>query len=97
MASLPSVFGKLPIVFLLVLYSWQTAAQTVNIQARITDAVDEQKLVSLTGNVHPVARLDFDQGPVADAQPLRRMDAPSPAAEPRARDSFAKPAQRTTG
>jgi hypothetical protein len=73
MASLPSVFGKLPIVFLLVLYSWQTATQTINIQARITDAVDEQKLVSLTGNVHPVARPEFDKGPVADAQPLRRM------------------------
>ncbi len=73
MASLPSVFGELPIVFLLVLYPWQTAAQTINIQPRIIDAVDEQKLVSLTGNVHPVARPEFDQGPIADARPLRRI------------------------
>jgi hypothetical protein len=35
--------------------------------------VDEKQHVSLVGNVHPLARLTFDQGPVADAQPLRRM------------------------
>lgn len=27
----------------------------------------------LHGNVHPLARAEFDQGPVADAQPLNRM------------------------
>src|SRR6266571_3403181 len=46
---------------------------TVDIPARITQAVDEKNLVVLRGNVHPLARPEFDQGPVADAQPLRRI------------------------
>src|SRR2546428_2051157 len=43
------------------------------IPARITQAVDEKNLVVLKGNVHPLARLEFDQEAVADARPLRRM------------------------
>ena len=51
--------------------SWRAAAQTTNIPARITQAVDERILVVLKGNVHPLARLEFDQG----AAPLDlRMD-----------------------
>jgi hypothetical protein len=49
------------------------AAQTANIPARITQAVDEKNLVVLKGNVHPLARAEFDQGAVADAKPLNRM------------------------
>ena len=48
-------------------------AQTVPVPARITQAIDEKNLVTLRGNVHPLARAEFDQGPVADAQPLKRM------------------------
>ncbi len=48
-------------------------AQTANIPARITQALDEKSLVVLKGNVHPLARLEFDHGPVAGAQPLNRM------------------------
>jgi len=51
----------------------RAAAQTTNIPARIAQAVDERNLVVLPGNVHPLARLEFDQGAVADAQPLQRM------------------------
>ncbi len=40
---------------------------------RITEAIDERRLVTLSGNVHPLARPEFDRGVVADAQPLRRM------------------------
>src|SRR5713226_5765281 len=53
--------------------SWRAAAQTTNIPARITQAVDENNLVVLKGNVHPLARPEFDQGAVADGQPLNRM------------------------
>lgn len=49
------------------------AAQTVPVPARITQAIDENNLVTLRGNVHPLASPEFDQGPVADAQPLKRM------------------------
>jgi len=48
-------------------------AQTPSVPARITQAVDEKNLVVLHGNVHPLARPEFDQGPVSDAQPLKRM------------------------
>src|SRR2546426_4259462 len=51
----------------------RAAAQTTNIPARIAQAVDERNLVVLPGNVHPLERLEFDQGAVADAQPLQRM------------------------
>lgn len=64
-------------VFLLTCFllfsSLGVAAQTTNLPARITQPVDEKNLIVLPGNVHPLARPEFDQGPVADAQPMRRM------------------------
>ena len=49
----------------------RAAAQTTNILARVTQAVDERNLVVMKGNVHPLARPEFDQG----AAPLDlRMD-----------------------
>jgi subtilase family serine protease len=48
-------------------------AQTSAVPARITQAIDETQLVRLRGNVHPLARLEFDQGAVADWQPMNRM------------------------
>jgi len=50
-----------------------TAAQTAAIPARITQAIDETQLVRLRGNVHPLARLEFDQGIASDATPMKRM------------------------
>ena len=47
--------------------------QIPSIPARITQAIDEKNLVMLKGNVHPLAQLQFDQGPVSDALPLNRM------------------------
>jgi len=49
------------------------AAQAVAIPARITQAIDETQLVRLRGNVHPLARPEFDQGIVSDAVPMNRM------------------------
>jgi subtilase family serine protease len=48
-------------------------AQTPAVPARITQAIDETQLVRLKGNVHPLARPEFDQGIVADATPMSRM------------------------
>jgi hypothetical protein len=39
---------------------------------RVTEALDETKLVRLQGNVHPLARPEFDQGVLDDAQPATR-------------------------
>jgi subtilase family serine protease len=49
------------------------AAQAAASPARITQAIDETQLVRLHGNVHPLARLEFDRGIVADATPMKRM------------------------
>jgi hypothetical protein len=43
------------------------------IPARITQTVDERNLVVLQGNVHPLARAEFDHGVLAGAQPLKRI------------------------
>jgi Pro-kumamolisin, activation domain/Bacterial Ig-like domain (group 3) len=63
----------LSLFFMLILPFARAAPQTTNIPARITMAVDEKSLVVLKGNVHPLARPEFDQGAVSDAQPLNRM------------------------
>src|SRR6202035_2330745 len=49
------------------------AAQAAAIPARIPQAIDETQLVRLKGNVHPLARTEFDQGLVSDATPMKRM------------------------
>ncbi len=59
-------------VSMLAFSSWRAAAQT-GPPPRITEAVDEKNLVVLPGNVHPLARPEFDHGVVADAQPLKRI------------------------
>lgn len=65
--------GVTLLVASLVLTGQRAAAQTASIPAPITQAVDESNLVRLKGNVHPLARPEFDQGAVSDAQPLHRM------------------------
>jgi len=61
------------LVFVLAASSWHAVAQTATPSPRITQAIDEKSLVTLWGNVHPLARAEFDQGLVAHAQPLKRM------------------------
>ena len=48
-------------------------AQNPAIAPRIVQAVNDKQTVILKGNVHPLARAEFDQGPVADTQPMNRM------------------------
>ena len=49
------------------------AVQTATVPARVTQTVDEGNLVTLDGNVHRLARTEFDRGAVADSQPANRM------------------------
>lgn len=49
------------------------ALQTSAVPARITQAIDETQRATLKGNVHPLARPEFDQGPVGDSTPMNRM------------------------
>jgi subtilase family serine protease len=48
-------------------------AQTPAAVSRITQRIDENNLVTLTGNTHPLARAEFDQGAAADNQPANRI------------------------
>jgi hypothetical protein len=53
-----------------------TQAQSVpppTIPARITQAIDETNLTALHGNVHPLARAEYDQGVAPPNLPLERM------------------------
>jgi hypothetical protein len=50
-----------------------SAAQVSVVPTRITQAIDETQLVRLKGNVHPLARAEFDQGAVSNATPMKRM------------------------
>ncbi len=40
---------------------------------RVSPPVDESRMVTLAGNVHPLARPEFDQGPANPATPLDRI------------------------
>ena len=39
----------------------------------VTEGVEESNRVTLHGNVHPFARAEFDQGAMADSQPVNRI------------------------
>lgn len=41
--------------------------------ARITQPINENRLVTLSGNTHPLARAQFDAGAVNDSMPMERM------------------------
>jgi subtilase family serine protease len=48
-------------------------AQKITVKSRVAQAVDDLQTTRLTGNVHPLARAEFDQGALPDSQPLQRM------------------------
>ena len=47
--------------------------QAASVPARIMQAIDETQLVRLKGNVHPLARPEFDRGAVSGSTPMNRM------------------------
>jgi len=65
--------SALLVAFCLILPVRSAMAQTTPSPTRITQAIDEKDLAVLHGNVHPLARPESDQGPVADSQPVKRI------------------------
>lgn len=62
------------LLFLTLIFSVsRSTAQNNPPQSRITQAVDENNLVTLSGNVHPLARAQFDRGPAPADLALNRM------------------------
>jgi subtilase family serine protease len=56
----------------LILSALQMMAQSA-VQPRITQPIDEQKLIRLQGNTHPLAQARFDRGAAPDSLPAERM------------------------
>ena len=48
-------------------------SQTPRVPARVTQAVDDANRTTLRGNVHRLARAEFDRGAVSDAQPATHL------------------------
>ena len=57
----------------LVLSPLTSLAQDRAVRARVTQTVDLNSLITLRGNVHPLARPEFDQGVAPDDLPMQRM------------------------
>jgi subtilase family serine protease len=43
------------------------------VRPRVVEAVDDARRITLSGNVHPLARVEFDRGAVAESQPMNRI------------------------
>lgn len=50
-----------------------SGAQNTSAPAQIAQVIDEKNLVVLKGNVHPLARPEYDQGTVSDSLQLHRV------------------------
>jgi hypothetical protein len=63
------------LAFLFVLFFSLMAAgqQAANVAPRVTQPVDLEKLVTLRGNTHPLARPEFDRGVAPDSLPAERI------------------------
>jgi Pro-kumamolisin, activation domain len=48
-------------------------AQNVTVRSRVVEAVNDTQMVRTHGNIHPLARAEFDRGTVGDSQPMTRM------------------------
>ena len=64
-----------PSSLLLGIFLCQIHFQTAmgQVRPRVGEAVDDARRTTLSGNVHPLARAEFDRGAVADSQPMNRI------------------------
>ncbi|MGC2400981.1 MAG: protease pro-enzyme activation domain-containing protein [Acidobacteriaceae bacterium] len=63
----------LSLVFCLLISGNYLSSRAQTIENRITGPIDESQVTTLLGNVHPMARGEFDQGVVNAETPLQRM------------------------
>ncbi len=61
------------ILVLIVVSPLEVRAQNGAVRARVTSPVDMKNLVTLRGNVHPLARAEFDRGVAPDDLSMERM------------------------
>lgn len=69
--------GKHPIflvsLFLAFSFLVDATRSLAQVQLPVVDSVDSARHVTLTGNVHPLARAEFDRGPTADSMLMTRI------------------------
>jgi hypothetical protein len=65
-----SLFGSLLFSLFILLLVPRAHGQA---PARVVQLVDDAQRVALKGNVHPLARAEFDRGAVTDSQPINRI------------------------
>jgi pseudomonalisin len=70
---LPKFFSSLTLAAALMALIPNVYGQTAASMHRIAGAIDESNVVTLIGNVHPLARPEFDRGAVAAETRLERM------------------------
>src|SRR5208337_1340182 len=69
-----SLLTQTALAFAFVLFfSLMAAGQQAIVPVRITQAVDLEKLVTLRGNTHPLARPEYDRGVAPDSLPAERI------------------------
>ena len=72
--QLSSVFAVMAVLCALAgAFVFSPAAQAQGFKRLITQEVDESRHVTLHGNVHPLARPEFDRGAMSDSQPINRI------------------------
>ena len=62
-----------PFLLLFLLFSLKLASTSAQVPARVVTPVDNALRVTLAGNVHPLARPEFDRGAVTGSQPMTRI------------------------
>ncbi len=68
------IFALIVLVFaLLPFLSARVSGQTGSVPSRISAAVDNTKTTMLRGNIHPMARAEFDRGPAPASLPMDHM------------------------
>ncbi len=73
MNSVKKVYGVLLLAVVLLFTGAAVNAQKSQVRSRVTAAVDETRTVKVQGNVHPMARSEFDRGALGDSTPMTRM------------------------
>jgi hypothetical protein len=65
--------GMVCVLAVLIMGNGNVWAQKAAVPPRVVETVDDTRTVQLPGNVHPLAKSAYDQGAVADSQPMTRM------------------------
>jgi hypothetical protein len=62
-----------PFLLLFLLFSLHLVSTSAQIPARVVSPVDNAVRVTLAGNIHPLARAQYDRGAVPGSQPITRI------------------------